>query len=49
MKFEVTYYDARKDRECTIKLTDISMEKVKANFIGHYCQTMYKFISIKEV
>lgn len=49
MKFEVTYFDTKKDKECAIILTGINMNKVKANFISQYSQTMYKFISIKEI
>ena len=47
MKFEITYYDSSKSREQTIKLTGISEDKVKANFISQYNQKQYSFISIK--
>nr|DAG89060.1 MAG TPA: hypothetical protein [Crassvirales sp.] len=49
MKFEVTYYDSLKGREQTIKLTGISEEKVKANFISQYSQKQYPFIGIRPI
>lgn len=49
MKFEVTYYDSLKGKEQTIKLTGISEEKVKANFISQYSQKQYPFISIRPI
>ena len=49
MKFEVTYYDSLKGREQTIKLTGISEEKVKANFINQYSQKQYPFIGIRPI
>lgn len=49
MKFEVTYYDSLKGREQTIKLTGISEEKVKANFISQYSQKQYPFIGIRSI
>ena len=49
MKFEITYYDSSKSREQTIKLTGISEDKVKANFISQYSQEQYPFISIRPI
>lgn len=49
MKFEVTYYDSLKGREQTIRLTGISEEKVKANFISQYSQKQYPFIGIRPI
>ena len=49
MKFEITYYDSSKSREQTIKLTGISEDKVKANFISQYNQKQSPFISIRPI
>lgn len=49
MKFEVTYFDSLKKCEQTIKLTGISEEKVKQNFISQYCKSTYPFVSIKPI
>ena len=49
MKFEITYYDSSKSREQTIKLTGISGDRVKANFISQYSQKQYPFISIRPI
>lgn len=49
MKFEVTYFDSLKNREQTIKLTGISEDKVKANFISQYSQKQHPFISIRPI
>ena len=49
MKFEITYKKKKKSREQTIKLTGISEDKVKANFISQYSQKQYPFISIRPI
>lgn len=49
MKFEITYFDANKGYEQTIRLTGISKESVKNNFIANYNQKMYRFMDIKPI
>lgn len=49
MKYEITYYDSRQNKNRIVTLTGDNADKVKDNFISLYNQDVYTYKSIREL